>query len=184
MREGVDDLRIIAAALFSTFFISSKEDTLNQNVNHEIKSNPVLLILEDGTQFGSTHINDALQIASDRSLDLVEVNEGVCKLMDLGLIKFNESKKPKPRKEKLKQAQFNVGISDHDFHVKLKNINGWLDEGARVNIKVQLKGRMAQHPEYAQDLSVKIIDNVSSGQLSSPPRMAGDRDMVFSFSPS
>jgi translation initiation factor IF-3 len=153
-------------------------------VNKEIQTSMVLLILEDGNQFGFTPIENALRIAEDRGFDLVEVVEGTCKLMDLGLMKFNESKKPKAKKEKLKQAQFNVGISDHDFKVKVRNIENWLSEGARVNIKVQLRGRLAQRPELAQELSIKIMDSVSEGQLSSPPRMAGDRDMVFSFQPS
>lgn len=125
-----------------------------------------------------------MNVAESRGYDLVEVDEGICKLMDVGLMKYNESKKPKPKKEKIKQAQFNVGIGENDFDLKVKNIDAWLSSGLRVNIKVQLRGRLVQRPELAQELSIKILDAITQGQLTSPPKLSGGRDYIFTLGPS
>lgn len=112
-------------------------------------------------------LSSAFDAADKASLDLVcvsdESNPPVCKVLDFNKIKFESKKSKKVKKQRvsvLKEIQFKVNISDHDFETKLKNISKFLERGDKVKVLVRLKGREKEHPERADELIKRVIESV------------------------
>ena len=112
-------------------------------------------------------ISEALELASQNGLDLVEVSPNqdppVCRLLDYGKFKYDISKREKKNKSKTVQSQREVrlrpGTSNHDIQLKVKKIRDLLDSGSKVRIAVMLRGRELAHPEVA----MKVLRNVAEG---------------------
>lgn len=127
----------------------------------------VQLIDETGQNKGVMPFFDALRIAEDAGLDLVEIapnsSPPVCKILDYGKYRFLEQKKAAEARKKqktveVKEIKLRPGIDDHDYNVKTKAMRGFLEEGNKVKITLRFRGREMAH----QDLGLKVLERVKS----------------------
>lgn len=152
-------------------------------MNGSIRAANLRVIDEDGSQLGVLTRTEALQLAEERGLDLVEVSPNadppVCKIVDWG--KYNYQKTKQLQKSRLnakalevKQMRFGLKISDHDLGVKLKKVTGFLDAGHKVKLTVFFRGRENAHKELGFKLADKVIEGfgetISVDQL---PQLSG-----------
>ena len=122
---------------------------------------------EDQSSSKILKTSEALQMAIDNGLDLVEVSPNqdppVCRLLDYGKFKYNLSKRDKKNKSKTTQTQREVrlrpGTSKHDVDLKIKKVRSLLDDGSKVRVAVMLRGREAAHPDFA----MKVLRSVAEG---------------------
>jgi translation initiation factor IF-3 len=150
------------------------------------------LIGVDGEQEGIVPIAKALEIAEEAGLDLVEVaptsKPPVCRIMDFGKYKFEQSKKQHEAKKKQKQIQvkevkFRPGTDEGDYQVKLRNLIRFLSEGDKTKVTLRFRGREMAH----QELGAKLLQRVESdlteyGSVEQRPKMEG-RQMIMVIAP-
>lgn len=161
-------------------------------VNEKIRAKEVRLIGPDGKQIGIVPLSEALRIAEDYGLDLVEVaptaNPPVCKIMDFGEFLYHEAKKAKEAKKKqtvieVKEIKLSPKTDKHDLEVKIKHILRFLDDNNKVKIRVVFKGRELAHPELADRVFTAIFQAIEGrGQVEVPPKLEG-RQMIAIISP-
>ena len=152
----------------------------------------VRLIKEDGSQLGVVPIRDALKMAEEGEIDLVEIaplaRPPVCKLMDYGKFKYREAKKAHEAKLKQKQIQvkevkFRPGTDEGDYRIKLRNLIKFLEEGDKTKVTLRYRGREMAHQEFG----VKLIERVKQdlepyGIVEQFPKMEG-RQLVMVLAP-
>jgi translation initiation factor IF-3 len=141
---------------------------------------------------GVMSVNEALQAAGDRGLDLVEVSPNstppVCRIMDYGKYKYQASKRAAEAKKKsarvdIKEVKMRPKTEEHDFQVKLKNALRFLEGGNKVKVTVMFRGREVTHPEFGFELMKRVAEEVGdAGQVEMAPRMAG-RFMTMVIAP-
>jgi translation initiation factor IF-3 len=161
-------------------------------VNHQINVPQVRLVREDGTMAGVVSTREAISMAADVGLDLVEVspnaNPPVCKILDLGKFKYEEQKRKNEARKKqkvieVKEIKLRPGIDTHDYDVKMRSIHRFLEEGDKVKVTMRFRGREMAH----QELGVKVLDRVKAdldavAKVESAPKMEG-RQMIMVISP-
>jgi translation initiation factor IF-3 len=150
------------------------------------------LIGAEGEQVGVVSINEALQLAYDANMDLVEISPNadppVCKVMDYGKYQFELNKKLQAAKKKQKQIQikeikFRPGTEEGDYQVKLRNLIKFLNEGDKTKITVRFKGRELSHRELGMDLLKRIETDLEEVALVEQfPKLEG-RQMVMVMGP-
>jgi len=137
-------------------------------VNNRIRASQVRLIDETGQQLGVLPIVEALKIAQEKGLDLIQVTEKVeppvCKIMEYG--KFLYSLKKKERKVKhhvgeLKGIRLTFAISEHDLQTRAKQAEKFLQKGDKVRIEMNLRGREKAHQDFAREKINKFLDEVN-----------------------
>jgi len=153
------------------------------NINRAIRAREVRVVDDEGTQLGVLSLHDALAAAEERGLDLVEVSPNavppVCRIMDYGKYKYQQSKraaeaKKKTAKVELKEVKMRPKTEEHDFQVKVKNARRFLEEGNKVKVTVMFRGREVTHPEFGRRLMERIVEEIKDiGQAESSPSMAG-----------
>jgi len=173
-----------------SFIGKDAKDTIN--INEKVKSREVRLIDDEGKQFGVIPTFDALKLAKERGLDLVEVSPKtvppVCKIMDYGKYKYQVAKKLQEAKKKqtviqLKEMKLGLKIEEHDLMFKIKHIRSFLDEGCKVKIVIMFKGREVLHVNMGEKLAQKIIEAIKDvGELEQKPKFDG-RNIVMVFGP-
>ncbi|MFN4319993.1 MAG: translation initiation factor IF-3 [Aquificaceae bacterium] len=163
-------------------------------VNRQIRAKEVRLIDENGKQIGIVPLQEALRIANEKGLDLVEIapnaNPPVCKLLDYGKFLYELKKKEKEAKKKqrehaieVKDMMLSLRIDEHDLKVKLKHMREFLMDGDKVRVRIRFRGREHLHPELGDRLVNKIIEELSDvGQLESTVKKEGNF-LVFSLLP-
>ena len=151
-------------------------------INQQIRAREVRLIDIDGTQ-NVVPLARALEIANQRSLDLVEVAATavppVCRIMDYGKYRYTQRKKAAESKKKatrvvVKEVKLGSQTDDHDVNFKVNHIRRFLDEGMRVKVSVFFRGRAITHPEKGKemlDLVMSKIEDVASQEIR--PRLEG-----------
>jgi len=161
-------------------------------INEEIRDKEVRVIDSNGEQLGIMPIKQALQLADQRQLDLVKVaphaKPPVCKIMDYGKYKFQQSKKEKEAKKNqrvinVKEIRLSGSIEDHDLGVKARNAIKFLKSGDKVKVTIRFRGREMRHTDIGygvMDRFTALIEEV--GQVERKPKMEG-RNMVMFISP-
>ena len=148
-------------------------------INEQIRAKDVQVIDETGEKKGIMNINDALYLAYDKKMDLVLVSPNldipVCKIMNYGKYKFEQSKKEKEAKKKqkiseLKEIRITPNIEQHDFEFKAKNIRKFIEEGNKVKITVRFRGRELNYVKLGEEALNKFIDNLSD--IATPDKKA------------
>ncbi|WP_431731813.1 translation initiation factor IF-3 [Aceticella autotrophica] len=161
-------------------------------VNEEIRDREVRLIDEDGNQLGILSAKEAYKLALERHTDLVKIapqaNPPVCKLMDFGKFRYEQSKKEKESKKKqrvinIKEIRMTPAIEDHDFGVKLKSAIKFLKDGDKVKVTIRFRGREASHTKIAEELLNRFATEISEyGVVEKMPGMEG-RSMMMILTP-
>lgn len=152
-------------------------------VNEEIKAKEVRVIDTDSKQIGILPIKEALALASERGLDLVEVsphaNPPVCKIIDYGKYKFELAKRAKEAKKKqkqikIKEIKMGVGIEEHDYKVKRDHIAEFLSKGYKTKVVITFKGRQIMYSELGHKILDRLINDLKDiAVVDKPPHMEG-----------
>jgi translation initiation factor IF-3 len=152
----------------------------------------VRVIDENNEQLGILPTRQALDIARERGLDLVEVAPNaippVCRLMDYGRYRYEQSRKERESRKNqkttdLKEVRIKPKIDDHDLATKSRQALRFLEEGDKVKLTVMFRGREMAHPDIGRDLLLQLADQVGAAALvEQPPRLEG-RNMTMMLSP-
>ena len=150
------------------------------------------MVSEKGEQLGIMSPKEAVQIALNRGLDLVEVAPNskppVCKIMDIGKHKYEQSKREREARKKqrvinIKEVKLRPNIEKHDFQVKTKHAIRFLQSGDKVKVTIMFRGREVSHPELGRELLEKVVDMVSDYAIvEKHPKLEG-RNMTMFLSP-
>jgi translation initiation factor IF-3 len=161
-------------------------------VNERIRIREVRLIDENGEQVGIIPTFDALQMARERGLDLVEVAPNaippVCRLMDYGKFRYEQSRKERESRRhqhviELKEVRIRPKIDDHDLSTKGRQAAKFLDAGDKVKVTVLFRGREMAHPDLGKALLDQLAEQLRPhGSVEQPPRMEG-RTMTMFLAP-
>ncbi len=156
----------------------------NVRKNNQIRVPEVRLIDENGNQVGIVPTKEALHIAQEAGLDLVEVSPTakppVCKVMDYGKYLYELEKKEKEAKKKqkhieVKEVKFRYKIGEHDYQTKLRNCIKFLEKGNKVKITMFFRGREKAHVDLGEELLERIISDLSEyGQVEKRTPMVGN----------
>ena len=161
-------------------------------VNEDIAVLRVRLVDERGHMVGVVGRNDALTMASDAGLDLVEIapnaDPPVCKILDFGKYKYEEQKKKNEARKKqkiieVKEIKLRPSIDDHDYDVKMRSMVKFIEEGDKVKVTMRFRGRELAHQELGMDVLVRVKDDLDEiAKVEQMPRMEG-RQMIMVMSP-
>ncbi len=152
----------------------------------------VMVVDDDGEQLGEMDTQEALRLAEDKGLDLVEVaptaRPPVCKIMDYGKFKYEQSKKARKARQsshtvKVKTIQFRPKTDDHDYQFKKKHIISFLGAGNKVKVVMRFRGREITHMDLALDFLNNLNDELAEyGSPESRPQREG-RQISFIIAP-
>jgi translation initiation factor IF-3 len=161
-------------------------------INGAIRSRMVQLINEAGTNLGPTDRDEAIRMATEAGLDLVEIapnsDPPVCKILDFGKYKYQAQKKAAEARKKqkvveIKEIKMRPNIDDHDYGVKVRSIHRFFEEGDKVKITLRFRGREMAHQELGMDLMRRVkADFESVAKIESEPRYEG-RQIVMVMAP-
>lgn len=164
----------------------------NRRINEDIGVPQVRLIDENGEQVGIVSTEDAIERAVTAQLDLVELDPNadppVCRIMDFGKWKFEQSKKQQAAKKKQKQIQvkevkFRPGTDSGDYEVKLRSLKRFLEEGDKIKVTMRFRGREMAHQELGLELLERIEKDLEDhAAVDQRPKVEG-RMMVMMMSP-
>ncbi len=161
-------------------------------INEKIRAPRLRVVDENGEQLGIKTREEALQLAIDRDLDLVEVaasaDPPVCRIMDYGKYRYEQEQKAKlARKHQtqinVKEIKFRPKIGNHDYETKKGHVIRFLKDRAKVKVTIMFRGREASHPERGRDLLMRLAEDVQElGVIESQPLLDG-RNMVMVLGP-
>jgi translation initiation factor IF-3 len=160
--------------------------------NERIRSSQVQVISSDGENLGTLPTQEAINIAKEEGLDLIEISPTasppVCKIIDIGKYKYDLQKKANKAKKKqkivnLKEIKLRPTTEVHDYSFKIKNAQKFLSKGDKVKFTVQFRGREMQHTNLGHDLMKRIInDTISVGKVEVRAKFEG-RQMIMIIQP-
>jgi translation initiation factor IF-3 len=162
------------------------------NVNWEIRAPEVRVIDADGKQAGILAVKEAIRLAEEQGLDLVEVAPGasppVCRVMNYGKYKYQQNKRSQEAKKHqtvihVKEVKVRPRTEEHDYQFKLRHILRFIEEGNKVKVSLLFRGREIAHPEFGREMLTRIQEEVKEkATVEQAPRMEG-RIMVMILSP-
>ncbi|MDD7609685.1 MAG: translation initiation factor IF-3 [Spirochaetales bacterium] len=162
-----------------------------QRINEMIRVREVRLIDEEGNQLGIVPTPEALRMAKDKGLDLVEVspnaNPPVCKILDYGKYRFEQEKKLRDAKKnqkvlKLKEIRMQPKIGSGDLDTKAKHIQEFLDEGDKVKVTIRFRGRELAHTELGYEVLNEVLKRLTSAYNIEKPAAMDGRNMSMTIS--
>ena len=152
----------------------NKNKSKGQRVNEMIRVREVRLIDDEGNQKGIVPTLEALKLAKEKDLDLVEVspnaNPPVCKILDYGKYRFEQEKKLRESKKnqkvlKLKEIRMQPKIGPGDLDTKAKHVQEFLDEGDKVKVTIRFRGRELAHTELGYDVLNEVLKRLTSAYV-------------------
>ena len=157
--------------------------------NERIRAPQVQVINSDGKNLGTVNTQEAINIAKQEGLDLIEIspnaNPPVCKIIDIGKYKYDLQKKAHKAKKKqkimnLKEIKLRPVTEIHDYNFKIKNAQRFLEKGDKVKFTVKFKGREMQHTHLGNELMDRIINDTSSiGKIEVSPKFEGKQIIMI-----
>ncbi|MDR3263616.1 MAG: translation initiation factor IF-3 [Clostridiales bacterium] len=151
------------------FFLTEEKIIKDLQINDQIRDREIRLIDEEGTQLGVISTQEALRMASYKDLDLVKISPTavppVCKIMNYGKYKYDQSKHEKESRKnqkatELKEIQLSAVIDTNDLNTKAKHAVRFLSEGDKVKVVLKMRGRQLAHPEIGMGIIEKFYDTV------------------------
>ena len=177
---------------FKPNYFQRRSKPQGPKANERIKALDVQVIGSDGKNLGVIQLKQAIQLAKDEGLDLIEIspnaNPPVCKILDMGKYKYDLQKKANQAKKKqkivsLKEIKLRPGTEIHDYNFKIKNAKKFITKGDKVKFTVKFKGREMQHVELGKDLMKRIIEDTKDiGKVETHPKFEG-RQMIMIIQP-
>jgi len=166
--------------------------TKDVRINREIRAKEVRVIDPEGKQLGILPVFEALRLATNYELDLVEVSPKseppVCRIMDYGKFKYQQSKKAHDAKKKqavvhIKEVKMRPKTEEHDFQFKLRHIERFLKEGNKTKITVVFRGRELAHPDLGKNMLARITEEAKEwGKVEQSPKFEG-RNFIMILAP-
>ncbi len=160
--------------------------------NREIRIPKVQLINEEGVNLGVIATDQALRMAEEAGLDLVEISPNaeppVCKILDLGKLKYaNQKKAAEARKKQkiveVKEIKMRPNIDTHDYEVKMKAMNRFFEEGDKVKVTLKFRGREMAHQELGMKLLLQVKEDTATiAKVEAEPKLEG-RQMMMVLAP-
>lgn len=160
-----------------------KHQPFQFRVNHRIRATEVRVVADDGKQLGVLPISQALKLAMEQGMDLVEVaaeaKPPVCRIVDFGKFRYEQAKKHKGDGKqsvasKVKELKFHVNIGEHDYSIKLKHASEFLQKGMRVKVSLYFRGREMAYQEFGTQLINRVLGDVAEfAHCDAPPRLLG-----------
>ena len=157
--------------------------------NERIRATQVQVISNDGKNLGNLSTQEAINIAKQKGLDLIEIspnaNPPVCKIIDIGKYRYELQKKNNKAKKKqkimnLKEIKLRPVTEIHDYNFKIKNAQRFLEKGDKVKFTVRFKGREMQHTNLGHKLMERIInDTASLGKIEIEPKLEGKQIIMI-----
>jgi translation initiation factor IF-3 len=161
-------------------------------INHRIRVPEIRVIADEGEQLGVLPTHEALRIAEERGLDLVEISPRafppVCRIMDYGKYKYEEAKKKQQARKRAstvetKEIKFRPKTEEHDMAFKVKHVRRFLEEGNKVRLAVVFRGREITHPQTGMAVLNKVVDLCNDiATVEATPNMEGRR-MIMVIAP-
>lgn len=152
-------------------------------VNHEIRAPRVRVINENGEQLGVLTHHEAMTLAREAGLDLVEVVSTsippVCKIIDYGKFRYDQTKRERESRKaqhqvKVKEVKISPNISEHDLLVKLLQAREFLEKGNKVKVSCQFRGREITHPEIGDKLMTRVVQELEDvAMVEASPKFLG-----------
>lgn len=152
-------------------------------MNGAIRAKEVLVVAPDGAQIGVKKLNEALWLAEQLDLDLVEVAPNarppVCRLMDYGRYKYEQSVKQREARKKqtrttIKELRMRVRIGEHDFDITRRKAQDFLEDHDKVKVTIRFRGRERERPEFGRELMDRLAEEVSDhGTIEQAPKIEG-----------
>jgi len=164
----------------------------DHQINEEIRAKEVRLIGADGEQIGIKPLREALQMAIDANMDLVNIapqaKPPVCRIMDYGKFRYEQQKKEKEARKNqkivdLKEVWFRSNIEEHDYQTKFRNVVKFLGEGDKVKCSVRFRGREIAHANIGQKILERVASEVADiCVVERVPKLEG-RSMIMILAP-
>lgn len=159
-------------------------DPKNLRINEHIRVREVRLIDDEGGQNGIVSTREALELAKERNLDLVEVspnaNPPVCKILDFGKYRYEQEKRLRDSRKnqkalKIKEIRMQPKIGSGDLDTKAKHVQEFLDEGDKVKVTIRFRGRELAHTELGYDVLKEVENRLKEGSytIEKPAAMEG-----------
>jgi len=158
-------------------------------LNEDIRDPEIRLIGPTGEQLGLMPPAQAMRIAEEQNLDLVKISPQakppVCKLMNYGKFRFEQSKREKEARKnqhvvEIKEIRMSTGIDIGDFNTKLRNALKFIADGNRVKVSVRFRGREMAHTDIGRDLLTRFAEQCAeSANLDRPPKLEGRMMSIF-----
>ena len=172
--------------------IATATDTTDYRVNERIRAREVRLIDAEGQQLGVKALPEALAVARQLDLDLVEVapdaNPPVCRIMDYNRFKYETAQRAKESRKKatntsIKEMKYRPKIGTGDFSTKTRQVGRFLEEGHKVKVTIMFRGREVSHPELGMKILEDLAEQVSAvSKVEAAPKLDG-RNMVMVLAP-
>ncbi len=162
-------------------------------INSEIRAPRVRVIDKTGEQLGILAIREALAIASQKQLDLVEVapnaDPPVCRLMDYGKYLYDKQKREREARKaqkqiEVKELRLRLKTDEHDIQVIVKKIRKFTEEGAKTRVRIRFRGREMQHPDVGRDLLERVAKDVADVTVVESMPLLDGSSMVMVLAPS
>ena len=161
-------------------------------INEEIRAREVRVVADEGEQLGIMSGRDALNLALERHMDLVEIAPNakppVCRIMDYGKYRYEQQKREKEARKKqktfdIKEVKLRPGIEDHDFDVKFKNAVRFLEDCDKVKVTIMFRGRELSHPELGEVLLTKMAKQLEDLAVIERAAKLEGKNMIMIVSP-
>lgn len=161
-------------------------------INEEIREKEIRVIDANGEQLGIMSTRQALEMAGEKQLDLVKIapqaKPPVCRIMDYGKFKFEQSKKEKEARKNqkvinIKEIRFSPTIEEHDLNVKAKNAQKFLQDGDKVKVTIRFRGREVDHVAFGQAALGRFFDIVQDYCVVEKPAKLEGKNMTMILAP-
>jgi translation initiation factor IF-3 len=161
-------------------------------VNGYIRAQEVRVVAPDGSQVGVKKLSEALWLAEQLDLDLVEVAPNarppVCKIMDYGKFKYEQSVRDREARKKqtrtvIKETRLTPRIADHDFDMQARRTAEWLAEGDKVKVTVRFRGRERERPEFGRQVLDRLVETIGERGIVEQPASLEGRNMTMTLAP-
>lgn len=171
--------------------LSISRENRDPQVNEQIRLREVRLVDENGTQLGIMSSREALQIARERNLDLVNIAPNakppVCKIMDYGRYKYQRSKHEREARKKqkvitIKEVQLSQTIEERDLLIKARNADRMLKNGNKIRVVMRFRGRQIVHADLGKKVFDRFVEAVENGVVEKEAQIEG-RNMIMIMAP-
>ncbi|SHJ07872.1 translation initiation factor IF-3 [Anaerovibrio lipolyticus DSM 3074] len=172
------------------FFISKETERINEEIR--VRGGEIRVTDAEGQSLGVMQVKDALNMAMEQHLDLVEIapkaKPPVCRIMDYGKYRYEKQKREKEARKKqkvisIKEVKLRPNIEQHDFDVKLKNATRFLADGDKVKVTIMFRGREMSHPELGKDILSKFADALKDSVTVERDAKLEGRNMIMILAP-
>ncbi len=187
---GADASTPFSFTIFWRWQVISREQ--QHLINEQIRAREVRLIGPDGSQLGIKPLREALQMARDANLDLVNVaphaKPPVCRIMDYGKFRYEQSKKEKEARRnqkvvQIKEIRLSPSIEENDIQTKLRNVRKFLEKGDKVKLSIRFRGREITHQDIGRRILERIAADVKElSEVERQPKLEG-RQMIMILTP-